>query len=147
MRPFNVISWKRRVHRSPSTKTSDVTVWLLMCAFWNTCCNLWKVFTSELKCKRGLLHLLLFPWIGSQFLLEQLLKWVLMMENMTIKRELPLRDDQSRMNQPEVHKVGTAMVMGRALVIPPHTATSARSFHVKVVPDISCFVFLFLLVL
>lgn len=60
-----------------------------------------------------------------------------MMENSTVKRGFPLKDDQSPMNQPEGHKVGATMVMGRALVISPHNASPIHlyllCFHFTVV--------------
>lgn len=38
------------------------------------------------------------------------------MEEPSLNTELPLKDDQSLMNQPELHKVPAGMVMDEALV-------------------------------
>lgn len=38
------------------------------------------------------------------------------MEEQALNSELPLKDDQSHMNQPELQKVGAGMVMDGALV-------------------------------
>lgn len=65
------------------------------------------------------------------------------MEELSLNRELPLKEDQSHVNQPELHKIGAGMVMDGALVTSRQSVSPIHlclpCFHCTVAPDLSSY--------